>query len=155
MQLKQIQQYEQTGTQIRSRILPLTSINESSPMATIKESINQNKSLIPPNTNYSHPINSSPSTSFQSFVSFFQDLWNPSIPSTDLTKYLCDLSPLTNKEILQILPPSLLITPEEICFAIKNLNKHPSPGLDGLTSQFYNSLPFIIPLLTQSNSILY
>ena len=100
MQLKQIQQYKQTGTQIRSRIPPLTSIDEPFPMATIKETINQNKSLIPPDTNHSHPINSSPSTSFQSFISFFQDLWNPSIPSPDPTEYLCNLSPLTTKEIL-------------------------------------------------------
>ena len=150
MQLTQIQQYKQTGTQIRSRIPPLTSIDEPSPMATIKETINQNKSLIPPDTNHSHPTNSSPSTSFQSFISFFQDLWNPSIPSPDPTEYLCRLSPLTNKEILQILPPSPLITPEEIRFAIKTLNNHSSPGLDGFTAQFYNSLPSLIPLLNQS-----
>ena len=53
-------------------------------------------------------------------------------------------------KILQILPPSPLITPEEIRFAINTLNRHSFPGLNGLTAQFYNSLPSIIPLLTQS-----
>ena len=134
MQLKQVQQYKQTGTQIRSRIPPLTSIDEPSPMATIKECINQNKSssllilifhilLIP---HQAHLFN-------RSFL-FFQNLWNPSIPSPDPTEYLCNLSPLTNKEILQILPPLPLITLEEIRFAIKTLNKHSSPGLDGFTA---------------------
>ena len=113
-------------------------------MTTIKESINQNKSLISPDTNYSLPSNSSPSTSFQSFISFFQDLWNPSIPSPDFTEYLCNLSPLANKGILQILPLSLLITLDEIRFAIKTLNKRSSLGFDGFTAQLYNSL------LTQS-----
>ena len=119
-------------------------------MATLKETINQNKSLIPPDTNHSHPPNPSPSTSFQSFISFFQNLWNPSIPSPSPTECLCNLSSLTNKEILQILPLSPLITPEEIRFAIKTLNKHSSPGLDDFTAQFYNSLPSLIPLLNQS-----
>ena len=96
------------------------------------------------------PTNSSPRTCFQSFISLFQDLWIPSISSPDPTEYLCDLSPLNNKEMLQILPPSPLIIPKEIRFAIKTLNKHSSPGLDGFSSQFYNSLPSIIPLLTQS-----
>ena len=114
MQLKQIQQYKQTGTQIRSRIPPLTSIDKPSPMATIKVRINQNKSLIPPDTNHSLSSNFSPNTFFQSFISFFQDLWNPSISSPDLTEYLCDLSPLTNKEILRILPPSPLIIPKDL-----------------------------------------
>ena len=134
---------------MRFQIPPLTSIDKPSPMATIKESINQNKSLIPPDTDHSLPINSSPSPSFGIFYFFFQDLGNPSIPSTNPTEYLCDLSPFTNKEILQILPPSPLITAEEIRFAIKTLNKHFSPCLDGFTAKFYNSLPSIIPLLIQ------
>ena len=117
---------------------PLTNIDEHSPMATIKESINQNKSFIPPDTNHLHPTNSSPSTSFQSFISFFQNLWNPSIPSPDPTEYLCDLAPLTNKEIY---------------YAIKTLHKHSSPGLDGFTAKLYNSFSSIIPQLTQTFNI--
>ena len=46
IQLKQIQQYTQTGTQIRSRIPSLTSIDEASPMATIKVSIKINPSSL-------------------------------------------------------------------------------------------------------------
>ena len=150
MQLKQIQQYKQTGTQIRSRIPPLTSIDEPSPMATIKESINQNKSHIPADTNHSLSSDFSPSTSFQSFI-FFLNLWNSSIPSPDPTEYLCDLSPLKNKKILQILSLSPLTTSEEIRFTIKTFNKHfPYSFPDGFTAQLYNSLPSIISLLTQS-----
>ena len=50
--------------------------------------------------------------------------------------------------MVQILPPSPLITPEEIRYAIKTLNKYSSPGLDGFAAKLYNSLPSIIPLLT-------
>ena len=50
LQFQQIEQNKQKGSQIRSGISPFSSIDNPSPLATIKENLTQSKSSLSPNT---------------------------------------------------------------------------------------------------------
>ena len=140
------------GTQIRSRLPPLSSIDGPSPLAHINENTTQTKSLIPLDTSIQSSSYQKPSivTKYSSFISFFSSLWNSPTSVPDPTVYLQGLSTTVNNELLQSLPSSPLITQAEIKIAIASLNKNSSPGLDGLTANFYSSFPSLIPLLCQT-----
>ena len=47
-------------------------------------------------------------------------------------------------------PSSPLITPDDICSAIKTLNRNSAPGFDGFTPSLYISFPSLIPILCQT-----
>ena len=55
-QLEQLEQYTKLGSQIRSRLPPMISIDNPSPLAPITENLMQTKSLLPsnPNSSFSH-----------------------------------------------------------------------------------------------------
>ena len=119
------------GTQIRSRLPPLSSIDGPSPLAHINENTTQTKSLIPLDTSIQSSSYQKPSivTKYSSFISFFSSLWNSPTSVPDPTVYLQDLSTTVNNELLQSLPSSPLITQAEIKIEIASLNKNSSPGL--------------------------
>ena len=54
-QLEELQQNKQIGSQIRSRLPPMTSIDNPSPLASIVENLTQSKSLLPSDLNSSYP----------------------------------------------------------------------------------------------------
>ena len=54
-QIQQIRLNKQTLSQIRSRLPPLTSIDNPSPLAPITENLTQTKSLLPSDTNITSP----------------------------------------------------------------------------------------------------
>ena len=149
-QIQHLQNYKQKGHEIRSRIPKLTSIDEPSPIAHITEHISQNKALLPTDDRRTITAVSSTNPDFNSFLSFFNKLWNPPHASPDPTNYLHDLSNTLDETTLQLIPESPLITPQEIKSAIKSLHKNSSPGLDGLTASFYSNFPDLIYFLTQT-----
>ena len=75
-QLEQIQHNKQLGAQIRSRLPPLTSIDNPSPLASVTEHLIQSKSLltVDSNTSSSSPIKQNGSNNFFSYLSFFKNL---------------------------------------------------------------------------------
>ena len=75
-QIDQIKQHQQMGTQIRSRLPPLSSIDGPSPLAPINENTTQTKSLIPLDTSIQSSSYQKPSivTKYSSFISFFSNL---------------------------------------------------------------------------------
>ena len=54
-QLQPIRLNKQIGSQIKSRLPPLSSINNPSPLALITENLTQTKSLLPPDTDITSP----------------------------------------------------------------------------------------------------
>ena len=157
-QLDQIEQKKKLGTQIRSRLPPLSSIDVPSPLASIFENLSQSKSLLPTDSN-TPPLNiptvNFNSTNFNSFISFFKNLWKPSSTLLNPAIYLDTLTSSISHEILQILPTSPLITNNEIHFAIQTLNQNSAPGLDGFTPKLYSSFPSLIPILCQTFNNVY
>ena len=151
-QLQQIRLNKQTGSQIRSRIPPLSSIDNPSPLALIKENLTQSKSLIPPDIHTKSPTlpNQTNTNNFPAFLSFFKNLWNSPFKPPDPSEYLNEITSNISDEIIQILPSSPLISHKDILFAIKLLNKNSSPGLDGFTPTLYSSFPSLIPILCQT-----
>ena len=73
LQLQQIERNKQKGSQIRSRISPFFSIDNPSPLATIKENLTQSKSLLTLDSNIPSIITSNQTyaVDFLSFLSFF------------------------------------------------------------------------------------
>ena len=51
---------------------------------------------------------------------------------------------------MPIAPPFPLVSHEDICTAIKLLNKNSTPGLDGFTPSLYTSFLTLIPILCQT-----
>ena len=81
-----MKQHTLTGTQIRSSLPPFSSIDKSSPLASIKQNTIQSKSLFPPDS----PMQPSPHKKVSKYKHtifffyillsfFFNDLWNPHI----------------------------------------------------------------------------
>ena len=143
LQLQQIEQNKQKDSQLRSRISPFSSIDNPSPLATIKENLTQFKSLLPPNSNIPSTTTSSQTDAvdFLSFLSFFQNLWNPAIILPNPTVYLNKILSPPDEKTIPALPVPPLITYEETRSDIKTLNQNSAPGLDGFTANFYSSFP--------------
>ena len=95
-------------------------------------------------------LNKTDAVDFLSFLSFFQNLWNPAIILPDQTVYLNKILSPPDNEITPALPVPPLITYEETRSAIKTLNQNSAPGLDGFTANFYSSFPSLIPFLCQT-----
>ena len=151
-QLEQMEQHTKLGSQIRSRLPPLISIDNPSPLAPITENLMQTKSLLSSNSNPSPPLPTEQNTSnnFSSYLSFFNNLWNPTTSYPNPSAYLDPIFTSNPNILSQNLSTSPLITQTEIREAIKSLNTHSAPGLDGLTPSFYNSFPLLIPILCQT-----
>ena len=76
-QIDQIEQKKKLGSQIRSRVPPLSSIDDLSLLAPIIENLTQSKSLLPTDSNTPRPIISTEkynSYNFNSFLSFLKNL---------------------------------------------------------------------------------
>ena len=131
---------------------PLISIDYPSPLAPITENLIQTKSLLSTESNTSPPTLTKQNTSnnFSSFLSFFNNLWNPTTSLLNPFTYLDPIFTLNPNVLTQTLPTSPLITQTEICEAIQTLNIHSAPGLDGLTPSFYISFPLLTTILCQT-----
>ena len=89
--------------------------------------------------------------------SFYQNLYSSqNIPNTQIQDYLQDFNPplldLTQKDRI-----GAFIKEEEVDLVIRNLNLNKSPGLDGITAEFYQEFrPQLVPILTElyNNSLL-
>ena len=152
MQLEQIEQNKKFGSQIRSRLPPLISIDNPSPLASITENLTQTKSLLPTETNTSPPTltKENSSNNFSSFLSFFKSLWTPTNPLSNPFHYLDPIFNSNPNDLTQTPSISPLITQTEIRGALQTLNIHSAPGLDGLTPNFYKSFPSLTPILCQT-----
>ena len=152
IQLEQIEQNKKLGSQIRSRLLPLISIDNPSPLAPITENLTQTKSLLPTETNTSSPTltKENSSNNFSSFLSFFKNLWTPTNPFPNPSHYLDPIFNSNPNDLTQTLSISPLITQTEIREALQTLNIHSAPGLDGLTPNFYKSFPSLTLILCQT-----
>ena len=158
LKLNQIYENKLNGAQIRSRLPPLSSIDDPSPLAPIIENLTQSKSLLPTDSNTPPPNISTEklnSINFHSFLSFFKNLWKPSSSLLNPSTYLDTLNFLIPHEVLQTLPSSPLITCNEIRSAIQTLNPNSAPGLDGFTPKLYSSFPSLIPILCQTFNNVY
>ena len=158
LKLNQIYENKLNGAQIRSRLPPLSSIDDPSPLAPIIENLTQSKSLLPTDSNTPPPNISTEklnSINFHSFLSFFKNLWKPSSSLLNPSTYLDSLNFLIPHEVLQTLPSSPLITCNEIRSAIQTLNPNSAPGLDGFTPKLYSSFPSLIPILCQTFNNVY
>ena len=151
--LKQFQENKLIGAQIRSHLPPLSSIDDPSPLAPVIENLTQAKSLLPTNSNIPPPTTSAEKfnfNNFNSFLSFFENLWNPISLLLNSSIYLDKINSSILHEVLQTLPSSPLITHNEIRLAIQTLNQNSAPGLDGFTPRLYISFPLLIPILCQT-----
>ena len=158
LKLNQIYENKLNGAQIRSRLPPLSSIDDPSPLAPIIENLTQSKSLLPTDSNTPPPNISTEklnSINFHSFLSFFKNLWKLSSSLLNPSTYLDTLNFLISHEVLQTLPSSPLITCNEIRSAIQTLNPNSAPGLDGFTPKLYSSFPSLIPILCQTFNNVY
>ena len=123
--LKQFQEYKSYGAQIRSRLHPLSRIDDPSPLAPVIENLTQAKSLLPTDSNIPPPTSSAEKlnlNNFNSFLSFFENLWKPSSSLLNSSIYLENINSSISHEVLQTLPSSPLITYNEIRLAIQTLN---------------------------------
>ena len=151
--LKQFQEHKLNGAQIRSRLPPLSSIDDPSPLAPVIENLTQAKSLLPTDSNIPPPTTSAEKfnlNNFNSFLSFFENLWNPSSSLPNPSIYLDNINSSIPHEVLQTLSSSPLITRNEIRLAIQTLNQNSSSGIDGFTPKLYTSFPLLIPILCQT-----
>ena len=107
-QLEQIQHNKQLGAQIRSRLPPLSSIDNPSPLASVTENLIQSKSLlsIDSNTSCSSSIKQNVLNNF-SYLSFFKNLWNQITTLPDPLIYLDKIFTSNSNDILQTLPSPL------------------------------------------------
>ena len=156
-QLEQIQHNKQLGAQIRSRLPPLTSIDNTSPLASVTANLIQSKSLlsIDSNTSYSSSIKKNVSNNFSSYLSFFKNLWNPITTHLNSLIYLDKIFTSKSNDILQTLQPSSLITQNEIRAAIQTLNINSAHDLNGYTPSLYTSFPLLTPILCQTFNNIY
>ena len=82
--------------------------------------------------------------------SFYQNLYSSqNIPNTQIQDYLQDFNPplldSTQKDRI-----GAFIREEEVDLVIRNLNLNKSPGLDGITAEFYQEFrPQLVPILTE------
>ena len=151
--LKQFQEHKLNGALIRSGLPPLSSIDDTSQLAPVIENLTQAKSLLPIDSNIPLPTTSAEKfnlNNFNSFLSFFESLWNPSSSLLNLSIYLDNINFSIPHEVLQTLPSSPLITHNEIRLAIQILNQNSAPGLDGFTTKLYTSFFLLIPILCQT-----
>ena len=89
--------------------------------------------------------------------SFYQNLYSSqNIPNAQIQDYLQDFNPplldSTQKDSI-----GAFIKEEEVDLVIRNLNLNKSPGLDGITAEFYQEFrPQLVPILTElyNNSLL-
>ena len=141
--LKQIQENKLNRAQIRARLPPLSSIDDPSLLAPIIKNLIQSKSsrliLTPPPTISTEKFNLN---NFNSFLSLFENLWNPSSSLLNPSIYLDKINSSIPHEVLQTLPSSPLITHNEIRLAIQTLNPNSAPGLDCFTPKLYTPFPY-------------
>ena len=151
-QIEQLEQNKKLGPQIRSRLPPLISIDNPSPLAPVTKNLIQSKSLlfIESNTSPSTLTKQNASNNFSSYLSFFKNLWTPTTLLPNPSTYLDPIFNSNPNVFTQTLSNSSLITQTEIREAIQTLNINSALGLDGLTPSFYNSFPLLIPILCQT-----
>ena len=151
-QIEQLEQNKKLGTQIRSRLPPLISIDNPYPLAPVTENLIQSKSLLSTksNTSPSTLTKQNASNNFSSYLSFFKNLWNPTTTLLNSSSYLDPIFTSNPNISTQTLSTSPLITQTEILKAIQTLNINSAPGLNGLTPSFYNSFPLLTPILCQT-----
>ena len=85
----------------------------------------------------------------QTFYKFYSQLWSNIDPydGSKNSSYLADLHQIY-EHFLTSFNNSLIIHETEVSTAVKMINKHASPGSDGLTASFYTSFPSLVKLLT-------
>ena len=90
------------------------------------------------------------SNNFSTYLSFFQNLWNPITTLPNSSIYLDKIFTSKPNDLPQTLQSSPLITQNKIRAAIQTLNINSAPSLDGFTPSFYISFPLLIPILCQT-----
>ena len=155
-QLEQFEKFKEQGNQIRAKEPPFRSIDEPPPLSSLNEIKSQSRLTIPPSIKNPLIPEDPNQTSKQSFFTFFNSLWGTSPNTPNPTQYLLNIHPPPQETSSPEYSDSPFITPEEVKLAIKLLNKNSSPGSDGFTSSFYQSLPILVPKLVEifNNSFL-
>ena len=149
-ELHMIEAQRYSGATIRSRKLLIE--NDEIPVRKfLTFEKNKQKRLV---INQISPQTSTPITNpaliRKIFYQHYNDLWNILPAQFDTQDYLSDVKSIDQAHIESLHTPTLCISREEVKDAVNSLNKHSSPGSDGLTASFYSMFPLLIPVLTET-----